>query len=98
MMAVEGPVAEFAQFVVGRIVQGMHAQVAPIAVEAQRGGGGAGAGDFEHAAGQIEAGAGGGHLGGGHGNGHIAAATGIHGLSIIGFLGGHLFLEFVFIG
>ena len=58
-------------------MQGLYAQIAPIAVEPQRAMGGPGARGLEQPAGHVQAGARGRHLGGRHRQGHLAAAVGV---------------------
>ena len=74
-LVVEGPLAEFVDAVVHRVVQGLRAQVAPVAVETQRGVGGAGAGDFEQAVADVQAVAAGGDLGGADGHFDLVVIT-----------------------
>src|SRR5471030_997803 len=52
---VQRPITQFMEFVIHRVVQGLRAQVAPVAVQSQRGVGRARAGHFEQAATEFQA-------------------------------------------
>nr|GEU28263.1 hypothetical protein [Tanacetum cinerariifolium] len=75
--AVERMASEVADFIIDRVVQRVHAHVAPEAVVPVAGGRGPGAGQLEHLVADVDAGRVGQYLGFGHGHGQFAALAGV---------------------